>query len=131
MGTIAGCYYVTAVDSIPYNNESEPSDSVCMDNCPIYELPNVFSPNGDGVNDLYHALFPYRYVDKVRFTAYNRWGLEMFHTEDPDINWDGTNQKNGAVLPDGVYFYKCDVDVIRLSGIETIELQGFIHLIRE
>lgn len=131
MGTIAGCYYVTAIDSIPYNNESEPSEIVCMDNCPVYELPNVFTPNGDGDNDLFHALLPYRYIESVKFTAFDRWGVEMYYTEDPDINWDGTYQKNGEPLPDGVYFYVCEVNTIRLSGIETITLQGFIHLINE
>src|SRR5690606_116738 len=46
-GSIAGCYYITALDSIQYNNESLPSNMVCIDNCDgYYVLPNVFTPNG-------------------------------------------------------------------------------------
>lgn len=131
MGTIAGCYYVTATDSIPYNNESDSSNIICVDNCPIYELPNIITPNGDGLNDLFHPLIPYRYVEGVRFRIFDRWGLEMFYTEDIELNWDGTNQKNGAALPEGVYFYTIEIDVIRLSGLETINKQGFIHLVRD
>ncbi|MEO0340290.1 MAG: gliding motility-associated C-terminal domain-containing protein, partial [Bacteroidota bacterium] len=44
--TVAGCYYVTAVDSL--GNESLPSNIICKENCPNYRLPNVFTPNNDG-----------------------------------------------------------------------------------
>jgi len=51
--SLARCYRVAAVDRS--DNESELSDPVCNDNCPYYELPNVFSPNGDNCNDLFSA----------------------------------------------------------------------------
>ncbi len=51
--SFAGCYYVTAVDRS--GNESRPSNTVCKDNCPYYELPNVMTPNADGKNDLFEA----------------------------------------------------------------------------
>ncbi|HEX6223165.1 MAG TPA: fibronectin type III domain-containing protein, partial [Chryseolinea sp.] len=49
----AYCYKISAVDRSL--NESELSDAVCNDNCPYYELPNVFTPNGDNCNDLFSA----------------------------------------------------------------------------
>ncbi|HQV01636.1 MAG TPA: gliding motility-associated C-terminal domain-containing protein, partial [Bacteroidia bacterium] len=49
--SIAGCYQVTAFDSL--GNESALSNKVCVDNCPVYELPNIFSPNDDGKNDTF------------------------------------------------------------------------------
>lgn len=128
-GSIAGCYYVTAIDSVQYGNESLPSNIVCGDNCPVYFLPNVFSPNGDGDND-YFVSFPYRFVEKVDMNIYNRWGQLMFHTENPDIKWDGKNQDNQLDCPEGVYFYTCKVYTIRLTGLEVIDLSGFIHLYR-
>jgi len=125
---IAGCYAVTAVDT--FFNESDFSNIVCVDNCPIYNLPNVFTPNGDGDNDLY-VPFPYCFVDHVDFVVYNRWGEKVFETSDPDLNWDGTNLK-GENLAEGVYYYSCNVFEQRVSGIVPGSelLSGYIHIIR-
>ncbi len=128
--SVAGCYYITAVDSAQYGNESAASNVVCVDNCPEYVLPNVFSPNGDGQND-YFIPFPYRFVKSIELKIFNRWGQLLFSTEDPDIRWDGRNQENGQPVSEGVYFYTCRVYTIRLSGIEPVDLKGFIHLFRE
>jgi gliding motility-associated-like protein len=127
-GSIAGCYAVTAVDSVQYGNESDSSNVVCFDNCPSYWLPNVFSPNGDGINDLFSALVPYNYVESVNIQIYNRWGQLIFETVNPDVNWDGIHMKSGKIVPDGVYYYLCTVNTIRLTGIEPIFLKGFFHL---
>ncbi len=125
--SVAGCYAVTAVDS--FNNESILSNIACCDNCPEYSLPNVFSPNGDGQNDFFIP-FPYRYVKDIDIRIYDRWGLLVFETFDPNINWDGRNKDSGKPCSDGVYYYVCDVHEIRLEGIQTIVLKGFIHLLR-
>lgn len=127
--SVAGCYAVTAIDS--FQNESPLSDSVCADNCPIYELPNVFTPGGDGYND-YFTPFPYRQVTRINLIVYNRWGEKVFETEDPDILWDGTNMFHGDLeLPDGVYFYVCTVFEWRLQGLVPRELKGNITLINQ
>ena len=127
--SIAGCYAVTAIDS--FQNESEMSASACADNCPIYELPNVFTPGGDGRND-YFVPFPYRQVLKIDLTIFNRWGDKVFETDDPDIKWDGTNMFNGdQALADGVFFYVCTVYEWRLEGIVPRELKGTITLINQ
>ncbi len=125
---IAGCYAVTSVDT--FFNESKLSNIVCVDNCPIYNLPNVFTPNGDGANDLY-VPFPYCFVDHIEMDIYNRWGEKVHETQDPDIKWDGRNLK-GEDLAEGVYYYTCTVYEQRVSGIvpSTELLSGFIQLIR-
>jgi gliding motility-associated-like protein len=115
---------VAAVDS--FQNVSI-SDTICVDNCVQYELPNVFSPNGDDWNDFFTP-FPWRFVEKVDMTIYNRWGLIMYETEEPNINWDGTSRQTGLPASDGVYFYTCTVFEIRLAGIVERQLNGFIHL---
>jgi gliding motility-associated-like protein len=125
--SIAGCYAVTAIDSA--GNESEKSDSVCVDNCPVYELPNVFTPNGDGINELMKPVRS-RYVKKVEMTVRNRWGQVVFETEDPELNWDGTNQNNGEPVSEGVYYYICRVHTLRLEGIKKIELTGQVQVLR-
>ena len=80
--SIAGCYTITAVDTV--GNESEFSEKLCVDNCPNYELPNVFTPNNDGINDTFHP-FPYSFVKNVDIIIYDRWGLKMYSTTNPEI----------------------------------------------
>ena len=123
--SIAGCYYVTAVDS--FLNESKSGVKVCVDNCEYYKLPNIFTPNGDGQNDLFIPA-PYKFVHHVDMKIYNRWGNLIFTTNDPDILWDGTI--DGKDVPSGVYYYVCDVYEYRLSGIEPRNLSGFVHVER-
>ncbi|MEO9532432.1 MAG: gliding motility-associated C-terminal domain-containing protein [Crocinitomicaceae bacterium] len=128
-GSIAGCYYVTAIDSIGYDNESEPSNIACIDNCEgYYELPNIFTPDGSGVNDLYHPLLPYKFVDSIDLKIFNRWGDLMFETTDADINWDGFNIDNKK-CNDGIYFYSVTVYEIKLSGLVPRSFQGNITII--
>jgi len=119
--SIAGCYMVTAVDS--FGNESDSGSTLCIDNCPIYELPNVFTPGDDGKNDLFTP-FPYKFIESVDVTIFNRWGNIVFETKDPDINWDGKEMKSGKQVSDGVYYYMCTVNEIRLVGIVQRELRG-------
>lgn len=124
--SIAGCYAVAAVDS--FNNESA-FDSVCVENCPSYVLPNVFTPGNDGFNDLFIP-FPYKYVASIELKIYNRWGQLMFETTDPDVNWDGTNTATGKPCSDGVYFYVCTVNEIFLEGIKPRKIKGYVQLLR-
>ncbi|MDN3686732.1 gliding motility-associated C-terminal domain-containing protein [Cyclobacterium jeungdonense] len=115
---LKGCYYITAVDRS--GNESEPSNIVCIDNCPNYELPNVFTPNGDNINDTFQAFDnPYdkcpRFVEAVEINIYNRWGT-LVHSynstlateNDIYINWDGRDTE-GNELPSGTYYYEATV----------------------
>lgn len=127
--TVAGCYYVVAVDT--NNNASQPSMKVCSDinSCDLYSLPNVFTPDGDGYNDLFQP-FPYDFVEKIHLLVYNRWGNLVFETQDPDINWDGTNMNSGRPVPDGVYYYLCEVYEWRLEGLTSRLLNGSITIIR-
>ena len=133
--SIAGCFAVTALDSLNlwpdglyHQNESAFSNIVCVDNCPIYFLPNIFSPNGDGLNDLFIP-FEYRYVASIELKIYNRWGNVVFETANPDIEWNGLNKDSGNLSSDGVYYYTIKVNTIRLSGIVTEEFTGTIRMI--
>jgi gliding motility-associated-like protein len=125
---IAGCYAVTAVDT--FNNESAFSNIICIDNCPNYMLPNVFTPNGDGANEFFIP-FPFRFVDRIEFKVFNRWGNVVFETNDPAINWGG-NDLSGNALNEGTYYYTCRVFESRLAGVQQQEeiLSGYIELIR-
>ncbi len=125
---IAGCYVVTAFDSL--GNESAWSNMICVDNCPFYSLPNVFTPNGDGQNDLFRP-YPWRFIDRIEFKVFDRWGILVFETEDPDILWNGTNLQ-GKDLAESTYFYTCQLFEQRVTGIiPAMEiLSGYIEIIR-
>jgi len=127
-GSLAGCYAVTAVDS--FNNESNFSVVFCVDNCIDYLLPNVFTPNGDGMNDIFRPS-NYAFVEKVDMKIYNRWGVLVYQTENPDINWDGKRMNTDQIVPPGVYYYVCDVFENRLTGLEVRSLSGFVYVFTE
>lgn len=128
--SFAGCYVVTAIDAL--NNESSFNNQVCVDNCPLYELPNVFTPNNDGKNDFFTPIMPYYFVDRIDIKIYNKWGNLIFETDDPDINWDGTDQISDKEVAESVYFYVCHLYEIRVNGVKKLKdpLKGYIHLIR-
>ncbi len=123
---IVGCYTVTAIDA--NGNESIPSNRVCVSNCPLYDLPNAFTPNGDNQNDVFkpRALC---FVERVEIKFFNRWGQLVFETENPAIEWDGTNL-NGDPLPSGTYYYVGRVFERRLEGIVPSEnpVSGYVEL---
>lgn len=124
----SSCYAVTALDSL--GNESMLSELVCIDNCPSYELPNTFTPNNDGANDLFKPIRN-RFISRVNFKVYNRWGNLMFETNDPELNWNGDNS-NGNPADEGVYYYTCEIFESEFDGLDVLSntFEGFIQLIR-
>ena len=137
--SVGGCYAITAIDSA--GNISSLSNKICTEFCPVYELPNVFTPNGDGINDYFIPLQPYRYVDSIHLQIYNRYGEMVFQTEDPDIKWNGdhnkikiaqlknfTKQKQKNV-GDGVYFYVCEVFELSLTPTEPRIIKGTVTIL--
>lgn len=125
---IAGCYAVTAFDEL--GNESVQSEKICVENCPFYELPNAFTPNGDNQNDEFVPR-EFCFIERVDFQVYDRWGVLVFQTSDPQLNWDGRNS-SGDLLQSGTYYYSCQVFERRVTGVVANPelLRGYIELIR-
>lgn len=126
LNSVAGCYQFSATDSS--GNESQLAQEVCFDNCPVYEIPNIFTPNDDGQNDVLIP-FPYQYIESIDLIIYNRWGQQVFQTKNMDIQWDGRNQFTKLKSSSGVYFYKCDVEEIRMNGNTFKTINGFIQIV--
>ena len=127
---LVGCYAMRVADS--NRNITELTDSVCIDvfECLDYRLPNVFTPNGDGINELFTPFMPYSGVTKIEMEIYNRWGKRVFRTTDPDILWDGSDETTHLPSSDGVYYYGCKLYVNTLAGEIHYLLNGSITLIR-
>lgn len=86
-------------------------------------LPNVFTPNGDGMNDLYDVGLLSSTFYEVKIV--DRWGVEVFSTNDLTVKWDGT--RNNRECEEGVYY------VIFRHGYcaeEPFVTTGFVHLLR-
>lgn len=81
---------------------------VCDDKRTIVNVPQVFSPGREKNNTLQVS---YTNVDNFSFTVYNRWGVEVFSTIDPDFVWDGKDQ-SGEYLLTGTYVY-----IINANGL--------------
>ncbi len=127
--SLAGCYAISAEDSL--GNKSPLSTPLCTDNCPAYELPNAFSPNGDGFNDVFRPFPGWRFIERVEMQIFNRWGNLIFETNNPAIEWNGRNSA-GNEVPEGTYFYLCKVYERRVEGIilRPEALTGYIELNR-
>lgn len=105
-GTTA-MYYVRLscyqIDSMQFNIDSiYAAYGATCPSCPLkLVIPNIFTPNGDGINDLF--FIPSDYVSKFNITIYNRWGDQVFYSFYRNFTWDG--KKGDNLLPDGMYYY--------------------------
>jgi gliding motility-associated-like protein len=101
--TDAGTYTLQITDT---NGCKASGSAVITDSsCPQYVyLPNAFTPNHDGRNDIYRPAFAGP-TSGFRFAVYDRWGRLMFETSDPTAGWDGTT--GGKEQPVGVYVWVC------------------------
>lgn len=82
------------------------SDSILVDqkgcNCEVY-IPNAFTPDNDEHNAVFGAKYDCTF-DAFNMKIYNRWGEQIWESNDPDIHWDGTYQNQK--VQDGIYLYK-------------------------
>lgn len=127
--SIAHCFGITATDTL--GNESEML-TWCFDNCPTYEISNVFTPNGDGIND-HFGIFLNRAIKIKNALIYDRWGSVVFSTQtvtDPRQIWDGNNNR-GQRLSEGVYYYYIEFDEDRIVGdFPRPPIVGWVTLMR-
>jgi gliding motility-associated-like protein len=89
-------------------------------------VPNVFTPNGDGINDI--VVLPYPSFKSYDIQILNRWGNLVFELEDQTgiAVWDGYGF-NGQLHTDGVFFYRLRGEML---GGTLIDKHGFIHLVK-
>ncbi len=96
-----------------------------------YQLPNVFTPNGDGINDVFEPkVTGLSLISGAKTVIFNRWGNILHDTEDPLIQWDGKSKLTKMDCPPGTYFYVTDITYIGATGEESLHLQGSITVVR-
>jgi gliding motility-associated-like protein len=95
-------------------------------------VPNAFSPNRDGHNDIFipNAILIFNNTGNpildYNLEIYNRWGEMVFISNDAKTGWDGTYQ--GQVCQQGQYIYK--VKALGLDGITSFNIEGVLILLR-
>ncbi|MBN4062495.1 gliding motility-associated C-terminal domain-containing protein, partial [Bacteroidales bacterium AH-315-I05] len=89
---------------------------------PYYFVPNVFSPNGDGIHDM--LFVEGKALENIRFTIYDRWGEKVFESNSLEVGWDGTYK--GKEMNSTVFVYILEAS---LDG-QTIKENGNITLVR-
>lgn len=87
-------------------------------------IPNVFSPNADGTNDLFELQIGG--LDDYKLTIFDRWGIMMFETTDVNQGWDGKNT-NGKPCPDGTYYFVLKA----VSPMQDYSRSGHITLLTQ
>ncbi len=88
-------------------------------------LPNAFTPNGDGVNDVLFVRS--NAIQSIVFSVFDRWGREVFRSESIDDGWNGRWQNTGDELPPDAYGYW--IEAVCLNG-EEYQDQGNVSILR-
>ncbi len=92
----------------------------------VIYVPNAFTPDGDGKNDVFTPIIADIDPDQYKFLIFNRWGELIFESQHPSQGWDGYH--NGMLAPDGAYVWK--ISCKEVSTIETHEYMGHVTLIK-
>lgn len=120
---ISGLYNVC----LHVTNQAGCIDSLCQTVSalitPLFDVPNAFSPNGDGVNDrIYVRGFG---ITEMKWNIYNRWGTLVYQSSDLSQGWDGSYK--GVLQPMDVYQYVLEV---KMSDGNKYFKKGDINLVR-
>ena len=100
-------------------------DSAMVFIIPTMFIPDAFSPNGDGSNDVFRMINP-QDVMELDIKIFNRWGQLVFHSNTPYFEWDGTFKS--AMQEVDVYVW--EINVLPLNSSTTILMKGNVSLIR-
>jgi gliding motility-associated-like protein len=125
------CFRIRAIKDTSINIESL-SNIVCFISDPQIHVPNAFTPNGDGINDVFipRSILIFNQTGNpildYRLEIFNRWGQKVFETDDVKKGWDGTFM--GLPCIESVYIYK--LRGLGLDAITRFNLQGNVTLLR-
>jgi|GEM_PF-541633 len=125
----AGTYTVTLIVETQYGCSDTATGTIIVDQLSEIWIPNSFTPNEDGLNDIWFPIGGNLNTKNVSIAVdvYNRWGHPVFRSTTSDKPWNGYDQNVGSRCPEGVYTYR--VNFVNEQGKET-NVMGHINLIR-
>lgn len=89
-------------------------------------IPNVFTPDGDGQNDVF--FIPNSGMEEFHIELFDRWGAKVFETTADEIRWDGRST-SGKLLTDGTYFFSLRAILKSGAGIKNYSTNGYVSLL--
>ena len=108
------------IDTIIANFSKEPF---------LYYIPNTFSPNNDNLNEVFKPVLNAYDPTFYHFEIYDRWGVLIFETYDPEAGWNGTYNGNGGhYVSNGAYVWKLQARPV--GSRERLELMGTLTLFK-
>jgi gliding motility-associated-like protein len=116
---------VFKIEIISNSNVKSYSNIVEIPKIPFLFVPNIFSPNGDYLNDFFEIVDVVGNLKTFDLKVFNRWGEQIFYSQDINHSWDGKNGNKAA--PIGTYFYVLDST---FTNSQKIFRKGSIELIR-
>jgi gliding motility-associated-like protein len=110
-GNILNTFITVTVVESGIDLDFDMIDDACDDNVntTVVDVPSGFTPNGDGINDLFIIPGMSDYTS-IRLTIFNRYGNLVYENDQYENDWNGTSSKNEGELPDGTYFYVLELD---------------------
>ncbi len=114
--------FVNGTDTLEYVCDEPFSISISESKL---ELPNAFTPNGDGVNDVFRVKEGYESIISFEAAVFNRWGRKLYEWKELDGGWDGKN--GGTEVPDGAYYL-----VVKARGADgrNYNIKKVINILR-
>lgn len=111
-----GTYMVTLTVENELGCKSSVTNGPYVIKTPDLFIPNVFSPNDDGINDRFWV--EYTGDQPFNINVFDRWGVQVFTTKNKQQKWDGTTDK--GQLPEGIYYYKLRIGDRDFNGNITL-----------
>jgi gliding motility-associated-like protein len=125
------CYIVQAVSA--QGIRSALSNTACQDNCVFFVLPNIFTPNGDGRNDVFRPKTASA-LRRTHIQIFNRWGRKVYESDqDPYINWTGGGatgeSSTSGLVSGGIYYYLAEVEFDDTAQTKRT-FKGWVEIVR-
>jgi len=114
--------FVNGTDTILYQLD-DPFSVTASES--VLKVPNAFSPNGDGQNDIFKVKDDYKSIIEFHGYIFNRWGKKLFEWDNIAQGWDG--KAEGSEVSEGVYF--CRIDAKGADG-KIYKIRKAINLLR-
>jgi gliding motility-associated-like protein len=127
--------YIVVTEYIDCETGLPCEDDPGFDECPDWttiHIPNAFTPNGDGVNEVWQIKYDLNCWEDVEFWIFNRWGVEIYHDYGDSFDsypyWDGSVRGGNHYVSDGVYTYI--VRGKKMNSAQVIQKTGHITIFR-
>lgn len=119
--TATGWYWATIKDAAGCDVE----DSIYVQFNTKYFVPNAFTPDGNGINDVFVPIFSGVQLKNYHLLIFDRWGNQLFVSDDPADSWDGTCF--GKICSSGTYIYYLSVES---GNCEKVITKGYVNLLK-